>query len=241
MFILIAKFRVLSPSRRAPTPNIQAYLWSRQDWQTSMKSFLIPSPIRPYILPKHSIPLNRLEYNTQILFALRILIFILFTLQKLAPSPLAHIRHPDPRKLRSSTLTLSINVHHKRTHSIRFPTCTTPVIVMRVMTSRSISLRPQSFNMKIWAPTLESTSTGFDASNDFVSIDECDLREAYIFLYRCFVACRNRWRLIFVFAVNRQSRVKISEWTEFDCVRGLNVYLMSSRCFDSSELRNFST
>lgn len=84
-----------SPRRLVPTPNIQPNLGPRRNRVRSVPGLGIPSSIGPKILPKHRIPLNRLERDTVLapLHSLTIsLPFIHIAFQK--PTPLFAHGHP---------------------------------------------------------------------------------------------------------------------------------------------------
>jgi hypothetical protein len=94
--------------------------------------------------------------------------------QKLTPSPFFHIRHPDPREVGPSTFTFCVDIYHESAHAIGYSTGTTPVIVMLIMASYCITLSPESFNMKIWIPSLESSRPMLDTSDNIITVYDGD-------------------------------------------------------------------
>lgn len=146
-----------------------------------MPCLLITSAIRIHVLPKHSIPTDRFEGDAHLVLSWPITIDLL-TFQELAPLSLSNIRHLEPWELRPSTLTLRVDVDHKGAYSIGFIDSATPVIMVLVVTTNSIPLTSQSFNMKIWTPALEVSGTMFNTPDDIITVNECNLREPDSFL-----------------------------------------------------------
>jgi hypothetical protein len=129
----------------------------------------IASPIRCQIPPKYSVSGDGFKCNTQLRSELLVISnFIAF--QELTPSSLLHIRHPDPRKLSPATFAFCVDIHHESAHSIGISTSATPVIVMFIMASDSISLRSQALDVKIWIPTLEIPRSVLDTSDNVVTV-----------------------------------------------------------------------
>jgi hypothetical protein len=148
-----------------------------------MISLLISPSIRSQILPKHCIPLNRLEYDSRLpSFPLTATINLISTLQKLAPSPLPGVRHPHPWELSPTTLTIRINIHHERAHAISISARTAPVIVMFVMAAYTIPLRSQPFDVEILSPALKSAGSVLDAADNVIAIEQGNFGEADCFL-----------------------------------------------------------
>jgi hypothetical protein len=132
-----------------------------------MIRFFITSSIGIQILPKHSIACNGFEGYTH--FGSNSIAF-----QELAPSSFPHIWHPDPWEFSPATFTFCVDVHHKGAHSIGIPTSTTPIVVMLVIASYSISLRSQTLNMKIWIPSLEISCSVLNTSDNIIAIYDGD-------------------------------------------------------------------
>src|SRR5882757_9971175 len=94
--------------------------------------------------------------------------------QKLTPSPFFHIRHPDPREVGPSTFAFCVDIYHESAHAIGYSTGTTPVIVMLIMASYCITLSPESFNMKIWIPSLESSRPMLETYDNIITVYDGD-------------------------------------------------------------------
>ena len=132
-----------------------------------MIRLFITSSMVIQILPKHSIACNGFEGYTH--FGGNSIAF-----QELAPSSFPHIWHPDPWEFSPAAFTFCVDVHHKSAHSISIPTSTTPIIVVLVMASYSISLRSQTLNMKIWIPSLEISCSVLYTSDNIITIYDGD-------------------------------------------------------------------
>jgi hypothetical protein len=138
-----------------------------------MKGLFVTPPIRRQVLPIHSVACYRLEGDAHFWFFLFITSNSI-AFQKLTPFPPPHIWHPDPRKLGPSPFTLRIDVYHEGAHSISFSTGTTPVVVVLIMASYSISLGSQTLDMKSRIPTLEISCSVLDTADNIITVYECD-------------------------------------------------------------------
>jgi len=146
-----------------------------------MEGLFITSPIRAQVLPEHCVALNWLESHSEVI-ALSTSRTILLTFEKVAPPSLLHLRHFYPWKFCTSTLAFSVDIDHEGAHAICLPTPATPVIVMLIMASNSISLGPQSFDMQIRTPALKGPGSMLNATNNFIPIDQSNFGEADVFL-----------------------------------------------------------
>ncbi len=167
-------YHIYSPlPSRAPAPDIQSNLCTRQDWQPRMIGLLISPTVRSNIFPIHSIPFDGFESDSHLLPPTATSILIgSTTLQKFTPPPPSHLGHLQPRELRPATLAIRINIHHEDTHTISFSAATAPVMVMLVMTAFPVSLRSQSFNVEIRPPALEGASPVLDAAHSVIPIEQ---------------------------------------------------------------------
>lgn len=98
-----------------------------------MPRLQISRPIRPQVLPEHSIAPHGLEYDPLV----PLLLLLLSALYIPTPSPI--LRPPQPRKLRAPTRAVRIDVHHETAHAVRLPR-PLPVVMMRVVPSRAVLL-----------------------------------------------------------------------------------------------------
>jgi hypothetical protein len=183
-----------------------------------IRLFITP-PIRRQVLPKHSIPRNGLECNTH-LCSSSLVTSNFVTLQNLTPSSLLHIRHPDPWELGPSTFTFCVNVYHERAHSIGFSASSTPVVVMLVMASYSISLSSQTFDMKVWIPSLEISRSMLNTPDNIITVYDSDFRETDLFLDGRLGSGRDRRGLKLVFTVMKSVTCLISGCSVWDGAMG---------------------
>lgn len=139
-----------------PAPNIQPNLLAAQDWQTCVPAFIVSSAVGTHILPIHCVALDWLEDHA----------FLLFTTLSIAlheSAPFLSLWPLDPRKVGSASCTVTAQPDHEAADPSSGPTCTSPVIMIRVVTTGTIALRPQLFDKDKGAPSLESSSTRFYA------------------------------------------------------------------------------
>lgn len=134
--------RAVPPLWLIPTPNVQPNLRPLCHRERSVPSLRVPCSIRPKVLPKHRITLDRLECDPHVIP----LLIPLLTLQKL--TPLLPSRHPQPREIRPPTFTVRVDIHHKRAEAV--PPARQrpgPVIVVTVVPGGIVALRPHALDV----------------------------------------------------------------------------------------------
>lgn len=131
-----------------------------------------PTPIRPHVLPKHRIALNRPKRNPAL--PLRRLIL---TIQKL--TPLGILRLAQPREIRPPTFTPSGEIHHKRAYSVSAAPArrARPVVVVHVVACHVVSLRPHALDVEVRLPALERARAVLDAPDYIVAREESAVGE----------------------------------------------------------------
>lgn len=65
--------------------------------------------------------------------------------------------------MRTTTLTLPIDVHHETAYTPTVLGCGAPVVVVRVVAARAVALRPEFLDKGVLAPALEGAGAVFDA------------------------------------------------------------------------------
>lgn len=132
------------------------------------------TPIGPHILPKHRIALNRPKGDSPFPFRRLIL-----AIQKL--TPLRIPRLAQPREIRTSTFTSSGKVHHKRAYSVSAAPArrASPIVVVHVVASHVVSLRPHALDVEVWFPALECARAMFDAPDNIVAGEQGAVGETF--------------------------------------------------------------
>lgn len=141
-----------------------------------MPGFRISCPIRPQILPKHRITLDRLECDPHLRLPLPI------ALQK--PTPPLPGRHFQPWEIRAAALAVRIKINHEGAEPVPAP-CqrSSPVVVVTVVAGGIVALRPHALDVQVRAPALEGTGAIFQAADCIVTIQEGSVGEAFGWVY----------------------------------------------------------
>lgn len=135
-----------------------------------MPCLQIPTSIRPQILPKNRIPLQRPKCNP---FRLTL------TLRK--PTPLLILRPLKPRKVRPTTGTLVPEIHHERTGAVAATrTRAHPVIVVPVVAGGVVPLGPHALDVQVWLPALEGLCTVLETADCVGAREESAVGESRI-------------------------------------------------------------
>ena len=183
--------RAVPPLWLIPTPNVQPNLRPLCNRERSVPSLWIPCSIRPKVLPKHRIALDRLECDPHVIPLPIPVLVPLLTLQKL--TPLLPNRHPQSREIRPPTFAVRINIHHKRAEAV--PTARQrpgPVIVVAIVPRGIVALRPHALDVQIRMPALEAAGAVFQAADCVVAVEEGTVGEAFgrVYLF-CFAVVDN--------------------------------------------------
>lgn len=129
-----------------------------------MPRLLVPSSISGIVHPKHRVPLYRLECDPfQPLCLPSRRSIRIPTLNELAPLPLLPL-HLQPRKVRPAPRAIRLQVHHEAANA-SWPA----VIVVHIVASGTVALRPEALDEDVGAPALEAAGALFDAFDGVVA------------------------------------------------------------------------
>lgn len=174
-----------------------------------MPSLRIPCPIRPKILPEYCVTLDRLECDTHIPLLPLPYPIPLLTLQE--PAPPLPVRHPQPWKIRPPTLTVRIEIHHKRAKTIPTPRQRPgPVIVVAVVAGGIVALRPHALDVQVRTPALEGAGAVFQTADCVVAVEKGTVGEAFGWVYPFSLAVVDDGRGVFVHAGIRGRFVRLA-------------------------------
>jgi hypothetical protein len=121
-----------------------------------MPTFIVSGPIRTHVLPIYCVALDRLEDYTFLISAT-----LGITFQESAP--LFPVWPLNPRKVCSTSCTITAQPNHEAADPAPRSACTGPVVVVCIMAIRTVALCPQLLNEDERAPSLESTRARFYA------------------------------------------------------------------------------
>jgi hypothetical protein len=147
-----------------------------------MPCLVISIPVWAQVLPEDGVPRDGLECHSHPLILLFIITRLLSALQKLAPSALFRVWHPDSGEFGSSTFTISLHIDIERRDTVFTSLwALVPVVMMLVIAPGSIPLGSQSLDMQIRVPALEVASPVLDTPHGIVALQQSRFRDPDIF------------------------------------------------------------
>jgi len=144
-----------------------------------MPTLLESHPVPPHVLPVDCITPDWLERHPH-LFGFTLisaLLFLLFTFNE--PTPVLTDRLLQPREPRGSALAFVAQPYHEAADATGPPGGVAPVVMIRVVATGPVSLRPESLYENVRAPALEDAGPFFYALDRRITGYLCLFRKAH--------------------------------------------------------------